>query len=204
MIIIDKREPKQIADYLHLKHVPYSYATLVIGDYRIHNISVERKTWTDFFQSYQSGRLYKQMLQLYQQQQSVLVLEGFKLEYIHNSEAFYTLLSKILFSYQIKIVFTLTVEDTAAFLIALYHTIQYYVPPALPRLLPYNVPLVLRKKYILSCFPHIGDKKAQNILARCPSLRQLFVAPPDELHRYGIGKQGQKAFQDILDTEFGI
>ena len=60
--------------------------------------------------------------------------------------------------------------------------------------------LLKRKKYILSCFPTIGETKAQNILARCPSLRQLFVALPDELRTYGIGKRGQKAFQDILDT----
>ncbi len=200
MILIDTREPKEIGEYLKKYAVPYQFASLVIGDYVINQIILERKTFSDFFISYKTGRLYKQMLQLYQHKNSILVLEGFNLDYIHKKHAFYTILVKILLNYKIQIMFTHTLEHIAAFLIALERNSKSFEAPLLPKLLLSRyLTMQQRKKHILCCFPFIGDIKAERIVGQC-TLRRLFTAPPKELEFYGIGKKGQKAFEEILDT----
>lgn len=200
MIVIDTREPKEIAEYLKAYAVPYQSTSLVIGDYVINQIIVERKTFSDFFISYKTGRLYKQMLQLYLHKNSVLLLEGFDLEYIQEKQAFYTILVKILLNYKIQIFFTQNMEHTAAFLIALERNSKNVEALLLPKLLNHQYfTIQQRKKHILCCFPFIGDKKAKKILEQCHSLRTLFTATDIELQCYGIGKKGQKAFEEILD-----
>ena len=210
MIIVDTREPKEITNYLTKKNINYQVQKLIIGDYIVNDILVERKTWTDFFESYRTGRLYKQMLQLYQHKNSILILEGFHLEHVGNKEAFYSLITKILFQYNIKITFSHDIGHTAAFLIALsWNTRQKKqekinkqdeYPVFFPvRLLPSQLSVEQRKRHILSCFPMIGPKKAERILTNCLSLRNLFTAPEKQLAEYGIGIKGQKKFQEILD-----
>lgn len=200
MIFIDFREPKEIASYLEKKNVCYTIKHLVVGDYVIKDIFIERKTWSDFLLSYASGRLFKQMLQLYQQKNAVLILEGFHFDSIARIEGFYSILTQIVFRYHIKIIFTLNPEHTAGFLIALERTMQDNCLKEPIKLIPIqNISLEQQKKRILFCFPTIGNKKANTILKTCPSLRTLFTATDQQLSTYGIGKKGQKAFEDILD-----
>lgn len=200
MIFIDFREPKEIASYFEKKNIPYTIKHLIVGDYVIKDIFIERKTWSDFLLSYGSGRLFKQMLQLYQQKNAVLVLEGFHFDSVVRTEGFYSILTRILFRYHIKIIFTLNPEQTAGFLIALERTVQDDGLIESPKLLPMRtLTLQQTKKRILCSFPLIGNKKANTILKMCPSLRTLFTATDCQLATYGIGKKGQKAFEEILD-----
>lgn len=202
MICIDTREPNEISSYFTTQHIPFFRQKLIIGDFAVNGLLIERKTWTDFFASYGSGRLYNQMLQLHQHQNSILVLEGFHLDAIAKKEGFYTILIKILMQYKIKIIFTLDTEHTAAFLIALERiTRNENNSQTLSKIIPKSLSLPETKKRIICCFPFIGDIKAERILERCPNLRRLFTAPPKELECYGIGKIGQKAFEEILDSD---
>lgn len=200
MIYIDTREPNEISSYFAAHNILFFREKMIIGDFAVHGILIERKTWTDFFMSYSSGRLYKQMLQLHQHFGSILILEGFHLDAIAKKETFYTILIKILVQYNVRIMFTLDTEHTAAFLIALERITQkekkFCTPP---KILPMSASLSNTKKRILCCFPFIGDIKAKRILEQCPTLRKLFTTPPKELKLYGIGKIGQKAFEEILD-----
>ncbi len=201
MISIDTREPNEISSYFTAQNIFFSRQKMIVGDFAVNGFLIERKTWTDFFTSYGSGRLYKQMLQLHQHPDSILILEGFHLDAIARKEGFYTILIKILMQYKIKIIFTLDLEHTAAFLIALQRVaINGNSANTLPKILPKSLSARETKKRIICCFPFIGDIKAERILENCPSLRSLFTAPSKELELYGIGKAGQKAFEEILDT----
>lgn len=204
MILIDYREPEEICLYLADHNIRFCREKCVIGDFYVNGIVLERKTWSDFFTSYGTGHLYKQMLQLHQHHESILILEGFHFDCIHNKEAFYTILCTLLFHYKLKIMFTGNARQTAAFLIALERITRNDKPHVhselLPKLLPHALTSAQTKKRILCCFPFIGNIKAQRILEQCTSLRKFFVAPPKELASYGIGKKGQKAFEKILDT----
>jgi ERCC4-type nuclease len=178
---------------------------LLIGDYIINNIFIERKSWHDFLQSYRTGRLFKQMLQLYQQtnmrehRRSILILEGFALEPIERKEAFYTILTRILEDYNIRIISTLNQIHTAAFLTSLYWNTKQKKENIPSRLAQPQRSAQQCKRHILFCFPMIGQKKAEKILALC-SLRKLFTLPEKQLQDYGIGKKGQQVFQEILDA----
>ena len=203
MIVIDTREPEEISLYLALHNIAFCRKKCVIGDFHVNGIVIERKTWTDFFTSYGNGRLYKQMLQLYQHCDSILILEGFHFDWLQNKEAFYSILCTLSFRYKVKVVFTGDAQHTAAFLVALERITKNQNDQTdstlLPKILPKSLSIADAKKRILCCFPFIGDIKADRILEQCPSLRKLFVAPPKELGFYGIGKKGQKAFEEILD-----
>ncbi|MEK6921156.1 MAG: ERCC4 domain-containing protein [Nanoarchaeota archaeon] len=201
MIVIDTREPEEISLYLALHNIAFCRKKCVIGDFHVNGIVIERKTWTDFFTSYGNGRLYKQMLQLYQHCDSILILEGFHFDWLQNKEAFYSILCTLSFRYKVKVVFTGDAQHTAAFLTALERITRQSDRLQSPsKLLPKGVTISQTKKRILCCFPSIGDRKANRILEECANLRRLFIAPPKELERYGIGKKGQKAFEEILDT----
>ena len=200
MICVDTREPEEISSYLAAQNISFCRKNMIIGDFAVQNILIERKTWTDFFASYGSGRLYKQMLQLHQHPDSILVLEEFHFDWLQNKEAFYSLLCTLLFAYNIRVVFTADMEHTAAFLIALERIIiKQKNTSTPPKILPLSLSLQKTKKRIICCFPFIGDIKAECILKQC-TLRKLFIAPPKELELYGIGKKGQKTFEEILDT----
>lgn len=199
MIFIDFREPKEIASYLEKKNVCYTIKHLIVGDYVIKDIFIERKTWSDFFLSYANGRLFKQMLQLYQQKNAVLVLEGFHFDSIVRTEGFYSILTQILFCYHIKIIFTLNPEHTAGFLIALERTIQDHYSAEPTKLVPtQNFSLKQRKKRILYCFPNIGGKKAEKILQHFENLNSFFSASALELKKVGIGRKTRKGMKALL------
>lgn len=105
MIQIDFREPQEIQTYLSQFDICYEIKQLPIGDYIIRDWIIERKTWSDFFASYSSARLYKQLLQLAQQRRSILLIEDAQLEHIEKLEFFYTILCTILIVYNVRIMF---------------------------------------------------------------------------------------------------
>lgn len=201
MLIIDHREPKEIKEYLLRKNVLFAEKHLLIGDFIVNKWHVERKTWSDFFASYQTGRLFTQMLQLAQQQRGILLLEGFTLAYIQKKQMFYSLIVKIACKYNIKIIHTENHEHTAAFLIALQKNTfdeEKKEECAFPKLIPSMLSPATRKKQILLCFPHIGNKKAEKILAGFSSLRAFFIAPSKVLKQFGIGKKTEEEMERII------
>lgn len=197
MLIVDYREPKEIKDYLSNKNIHFCIQHLIIGDYIVNGWYIERKSLNDFFTSYQSGRLFTQMLQLAQHKKGILILEGFTLGYIQQKEVFYSIIIKIIFGYKIQIIFTENYEHTAAFLIALYKNTFSDVPQN-PKLMPPYLSSMARKKQILFCFPNLGKKKAARILTEFSSLRAFFTAPSSLLQQHGIGKKTQEEIEKII------
>lgn len=60
MLLIDCREPKEIIEILS-KNIPTRIIKLAHGDYLFFCTAIERKTLSDFFTSFKTGRLIEQI-----------------------------------------------------------------------------------------------------------------------------------------------
>lgn len=82
MIVVDSREPRSVTNYLSKHKIKYKLEMLNYGDYLImgdRNIVIERKDIFDFWNSVQSGRMWKQLIgiELYDDSyHKVLLIEG--------------------------------------------------------------------------------------------------------------------------------
>jgi len=82
MIVVDSREPRSVTNYLTKHGIKYKLEMLNYGDYLImgdKNIVIERKDIFDFWNSVQSGRMWKQLIgiELYgDSYHKVLLIEG--------------------------------------------------------------------------------------------------------------------------------
>lgn len=198
MITIDHREPREIERYLTDYGVFFERKLLSCGDYIINNFCIERKTWTDFFESYKDGRLFKQLRQLATSQTGILILEEPHFEHIEKKEFFYTILIKILFCYNIRLLFTQNMNHTAALLSVLSKNAQYttFIPEN--KILPQTKTIQQRKKEILLCFPNIGKKKAEKILQHFGTLKSFFSASVPEQEMIGIGRKTRKGIRELF------
>ncbi len=199
MIQIDFREPQEIQTYLSQFDICFQIKQLPIGDYVVNDWFIERKTWSDFFASYSSGRLYKQLLQLAQQRRSILLIEDAHLEHIEKLEFFYTILSTILTLYNVRIMFTKDKKHSAAFLSSLVkmkaNTEKIY---PIVQIKP-TLSLQQQKERILLCFPNIGRVKAKKILQEFGNLKCFFLASAPELKKAGIGRKTRKNISNLLN-----
>lgn len=198
MITIDHREPREIERYLTDYGVSFERKLLSCGDYIINNFCIERKTWTDFFESYKDGRLFKQLRQLATSQTGILILEEPHFEHIEKKEFFYTILIKILFCYNIRLLFTQNMAHTAAVLSVLSKNSQYtnFIPEH--KIPQKTMTSQQRKKALLLCFPNIGKKKAERILQHFGTLHSFFSAPAPELEKIGIGRKTRNGMRELF------
>jgi len=128
-IIADKREKNSpvISELIHLgvevelKHLP-------VADFLVKNTAIERKTISDFQNSMISRRLIRQLQEIKQYKNCLLIIEGNDEHelYSHNEEgkgihenAIRGFLLDILLKYKVPIILTKNYEDTAKFLIIL-------------------------------------------------------------------------------------
>lgn len=79
-IIVDSREKESIRKILDSYGVSYKIETLITGDYEVRtkegDVTVERKTVTDFIGSLMSGRLEQQMRRLSEKNCPMLLITG--------------------------------------------------------------------------------------------------------------------------------
>ena len=76
-IIIDYREKNSlVASYLIKENFNIEFKELKIGDYIVKDTIIERKTIPDFISSIINGRLLKQLEDLKQYENKLLIIEG--------------------------------------------------------------------------------------------------------------------------------
>ena len=84
-LYVDSREQDNIRKILDSYGIEYTIATLPVGDYEIRtpdgDVTLERKTMTDFISALMSGRLEDQMRRLADKQCPMLLLTGSFAEY---------------------------------------------------------------------------------------------------------------------------
>lgn len=193
-IFVDYREKSSmVAPELIQLGFEVEFLELKVGDYLVNNIVIERKTVSDFISSMINKRLSRQIDELQQYENKLLLIEGIEEHelYSDNSErgvssnAVRGFLLSILLKHKIPIIFTKNAEDTAKFI------------DVLARKKEIESSLNATKKsfnkqeqmqFILEGFPGIGPKTARKLLEKFKTMKNIFSASPEDLEKE-IGKK---------------
>jgi len=192
-IFVDYREKNSMvaSELMHLGF-EVEFLELKVGDYLINNIAIERKTVSDFISSMINQHLRKQLDELQQYENKLLLIEGIEEHELYsdnsegmNANAVRGFLLSILLKHKIPIIFTKNAEDTAKFI------------DVLARKKETESSLNATKKsfnkkeqmqFIIEGFPGIGPKTAKKLLEKFKTMKNIFSASQEELEKE-IGKK---------------
>jgi len=192
-IFVDYREKNSMvaSELIHLGF-EVEFLELKVGDYLINNVAIERKTVSDFIASMINQHLRKQLDELQQYENKLLLIEGLEEHELYsddsegmNANAVRGFLLSILLKHKIPIIFTKNAEDTAKFI------------DVLARKKETESSLNATKKsfnkkeqmqFIVEGFPGIGPKTAKKLLEKFKTMNNIFSASQEELEKE-IGKK---------------
>lgn len=205
-IVIDYREKNSlIPSELKNLGLEIELKELKVADYIVQGVAIERKTVSDFISSMKNHRLLKQLEELQQYKDKLLVVEGIEEQDLYTDSgetigmhpnSVRGFLLSILLKYKIPIIFTKDYQDTAKFF------------SVLSRRKPREIPLNVNKKnlskkervqFIIEGFPGIGPKTAIKLLKKFRTIKNIVNAPESEL-REVIGKKSE-AFR-LLEEKY--
>ncbi|HIG52356.1 hypothetical protein CXT76_00285 [Candidatus Parvarchaeota archaeon] len=202
-IIIDHREKNSLV-VSELIGLGFSieYKQLPVADYIIGDVAIERKTLADFKSSIINKRIMRQLLELKQYPQPILILEGLEEEdpysgLIHEN-AFRGFLLSILTEYKIPIIFTLNAKDTALYISVLAKKKQKSSEAI--RATKITLTPEEQIQFVLEGFPYIGPKTAEKLIKHFKSLNNIFNASEEELKGV-IGKKSELIFK-LINLKF--
>jgi Fanconi anemia group M protein len=189
MILVDYREKNSlVVSELISLGIDIEMKELKVADYIVKNTAIERKTVSDFVSSMLNKRLLKQIEELKQYENKLLIIEGYEEQEIYNDDkegvngnAIRGFLLSITLRHKIPVIFTKSAEDTAKFISVLARKKEHE-----------EVSLKAKKKtlnkkeqlqFILEGFPGIGPKTAKKLLKEFKSLEAIFNASEEELKK---------------------
>ncbi|HUW44097.1 MAG TPA: ERCC4 domain-containing protein [Bacillota bacterium] len=199
-----KEKPKAILDYreknslvpselIHLG-LEIEFRELKVADYIINGVAVERKTVSDFVSSMINKRLSKQLEELGQYSDKLLIIEGIDEQELYTDSEDRTgmhpnsirgFLLSILLKYKVPIIFTKDYSDTAKFLSVLAKRKSKEVPLNINKK---SLDKKERLQFILESFPGIGPKTAKKLLKKFRTIKNIINAPEEELREI-LGKK---------------
>jgi len=210
-----KEKPKAILDYREKNSLIPSELTnlgleiefrnLKVADYIIKGVAIERKTVSDFVSSMINRRLLKQLEELGQYKERLLIIEGIDEQELYtDSEDWIGMhpnsirgfLLSILLKYKVPIIFTKNYEDTAKFL------------SVLSKRKPNEHPLNVKKKnlnkkeqkqFIIEGFSGIGPKTAKKLFKKFKTIKNIINASEEKLKEV-IGKKAEIMKKIIEDN----
>ncbi len=192
-IIIDYREKNSlvVSELVHLG-LEVEFKELKVADYLVNNIAIERKTVQDFISSMINKRLVKQIEELQQYQDKLLIIEGIEEHELYsddsegvNANAIRGFLLSIALKHKIPIIFTKNYEDTAKFVLVLSRKKE---KESSLNVTKKSLNKKERMQFILEGFPGIGPKNAKKLLEKFKTLKGIANAPLEELAEV-IGKK---------------
>jgi ERCC4-type nuclease len=201
---IIKDFPKVIADYREKNASVISnlislgaqveIKELKVADYLVKDVAIERKTVSDFISSMTNKRLLRQLEEIQQYKNKLLIIEGIEEQELYNDEpegvngnAIRGFLLSILLKHRIPIIFTKNSEDTAKFILVLSKRKEKETSLNAKKR---SFNKKEQMQYILESFPGIGPKTAKKLLGEFKTLDTIFNAPNDKLKEM-IGKKAE-------------
>ncbi len=195
-IIIDYREKSSlVASELIKLGFEIEFRALKVADYIVNNVAIERKTISDFISSMINKRIIRQLKELKQYEDRLLIIEGIEEQELYSDEskeglhanAIRGFLLSITLKMKTPIIFTKDYRDTAKFISVLARKKE--------RESSLNVSKkTLNKKerlqFILESFPGIGPKTTKKLLEKFGTLKGIFNASEEEL-KETIGKKAE-------------
>jgi len=193
-IIIDYREKNSlvISELIRLGF-EIDFRELKVADYLINNIAIERKTISDFISSMINKRLSKQLQELQQYENRILIIEGFDEQELYpekagmHPNAIRGFLLSIILKYKTPIIFSKNYEDTAKFMWILSRKKE---TESSLNVTKKSLNKKERMQFILESFPGIGPKNAKKLLEKFKKLKNIFDASLEDLTEV-IGKKAE-------------
>ena len=206
-IIIDYREKNSLVpSELMGLGLEIEFKDLKVADYLVSGVAIERKTVSDFVSSMVNRRLLKQLEEITQYKDRLLIVEGIDEQELYTDSLDWTgmhpnairgFLLSILLKYRVPIIFTKNYEDTAKFL------------SVLSRKKSKELPLKVKKKnlngkeqlqFIIESFPGIGPKTAKKLLKEFHTIKNIINTSEEELKKI-IGKKAEN-MKRIIDYKY--
>ena len=204
-IIIDYREKNSlVASYLIKENFDVEFKELKIGDYIVKDTILERKPISDFISSIINGRLLRQIEELKQFENKLLIIEGISKQEVYsdeskgiNANAIRGFLLSVVLKHKIPLIFTKDQEDSAKFM------------KVLSRKKSKDIRLNAGKKtldkkeqmqFIIESFPGIGPKKSKELLEKFSTIQNIINAPLEDLKKI-LGKRAEN-FIEIIGRKF--
>jgi len=204
-IIVDNRERNSLVfSELSKLGFPIEFQQLPIGDYIVKDVVIERKSVSDFISSMMNHHLVKQLEELQQYENRLLIIEGISEEELYNEEvdginsnAVRGFLLSIVLKWKMPLIFSKNSEDTARFISVLARKKESAE-------MPLNVSKrILNKKqqmqFVLEAFSGIGPKNAKKLLEKHKTLKNIFNLSIEQIEE-DIGKKSE-VFK-ILEEEY--
>lgn len=202
-ILIDYREKNcLIASELTKLGFIIEFKELKVADYIVRGVAIERKTTSDFINSMINRRLLKQLEEMQQYKDRLLIVEGIDEQELYsdsnltgiNPNAVRGFLLSILLKHKIPIIFTKNYLDTAKF-------ISVLAKKKTKQEAPLNISKkFLNKKqrlqFILESFPGIGPKNAQKLLKEFKTIKEITNASHEQLTEI-LGKKADSLYELI-------
>ena len=196
-IIIDYREKNSlVVSELAEFGFEIEFKELKVSDYIVNDVAIERKTVSDFISSMKNKRLVKQLEEMQQYKNKLLIIEGIEEQELYTDSedrigmhpnAIRGFLLSILLKHKVPIIFTKNYEDTAKFILILSKRSS--------KEMSLNVTKkTLNKKeqmqFIIEGFPGIGPKTAKKLLKKFKTIKNIIDASQEELKEI-IGKKSE-------------
>ena len=195
-IIIDYREKKSlVASELIRLGLETEFRELKVADYLVNGIAIERKTVSDVLSSMINKRLSRQLEEIKQYENRLLVIEGTDEQELYtedNKEGMHAnsirgQILSILLKHKIPVLFTKDSEDTAKFIEILARKEEKESSLNVSKK---TLNKEERMQFILEGFPGIGPKTAKKLLSHFRSIKNIMNATQEELKNI-IGKKAE-------------
>lgn len=196
-IIADYREKNSlVASEMISLGMEVEFRELKVADYLVGSVAIERKTVGDFVSSMKNKRLTRQMEEIQQYRDRLLIIEGVDEQELYtDSEDFAGMhpnairgfLLSILLKHKVPIIFSKDYGDTARFMSVLAKKKSGEISL---NVVKKNLNKKERMQFIVEGFPGIGPKTAKKLLKRFKSIKKVINADAKDL-KETIGKRAE-------------
>jgi len=207
-IIADIREKNSlIISELISKGIEVELKHLLVADYIIGDIAIERKTASDFISSIINKRLMRQLEELKQYPKQILVIEG--LEDIDFSESKFHpnavkgMLLSVLTDYAVPVLLTKDYEETAEYMVLLIKKFDKKQTEIGLRAKKRAYNLAEQQQMILEGFPGIGPSIAKKLLKKFKTIKKIINADEKELEKIEkLNKNKIENMKRIINSKY--
>jgi len=196
-IIVDYREKNSlVASELMNMGFEVQFRELKVADYLVNNVAIERKTVSDFVNSIINKRIIRQLEEMQQYEDKLLLIEGIDEQELYSDDldkesrmihpnAIRGFLLSVTIKHKIPIILTKNYEDTAKYLAVLARKKE---KESSLNVTKKSLNKKERLQFILEGFPGIGPKTAKKLLEKFKTLKNISNASIEELTEL-IGKK---------------
>lgn len=207
-IIADIREKNSlIVSEIVSRGIEVELKHLLVGDYIIGELAIERKTASDFIGSIINKRLMKQLEEIKQYPKQLLIIE--ELDQINFSETKFHpnsikgMITSVLLDYNIPVLFTKDYQETADYMLVLAKRLEKIPSEIGLRAKKRTYNLGEQQQIILEGFPGIGPSLAKRLLKKFETIKEIINADEKELEKIErFDKNKRNNMKRIIESKY--